>query len=70
MASLMRNGAKISKPHPKVAPLLDALEKEKTARAQPVRDQSFQDAYALARANPHKPWARRWLRANGMRFKV
>lgn len=25
------------------------------------------DAYMLAKANQHKPWARRWLKQNGYR---
>lgn len=63
MTATMRNGAKVSKRPPAAPP--EPFTKVHVEVE--VRDQDWQNAYVLARANPHKSWARRWLRANGLR---
>jgi hypothetical protein len=56
MTKLFR-GAKVSKrPDGEASPVLRSIDRERTVNG---------SAYELAKANRHKPWARRWLKQNG-----
>lgn len=60
---LVVNGAKVGVKQPQEKrrePPPGAYEREIEAQ------RSHPDAYVLARANQHKPWARRWLKEHGV----
>ena len=50
-------------------PLVSALRQIYRPNPPPPEPPIDPDAFALAQANKHKPWARRWLRAHRLSFK-